>query len=68
MDIDTFITQVSTGEANAAKETLNDILSSRAFDALEAKKKEMSSSVFNGAEETEEVDNTVDAEVEETQE
>ena len=38
MDVQTFINSVATGNAAEAKETLNDLLSARAFEALESKK------------------------------
>jgi hypothetical protein len=67
VDIDTFITQVSTGESAAAKDTLNDILSQRAFDALATKKQEMSATVFNGKEQEVESETEIESEAEETQ-
>ena len=38
MDVQDFINSVATGNAAEAKDTLNDLLSARAFEALEAKK------------------------------
>lgn len=52
--IRSFISQVSTGQAAEAKQTLNDMISSRALDALQAKKQEMASNVFNGQQESQE--------------
>lgn len=49
--IRSFISQVSTGQAAEAKETLNDMISNRALEALQAKKQEMASVVFNGKQE-----------------
>ena len=51
MDTQTFLNQVAAGDALAAKETLNDLLSAKAFEALDAKKIELSQSVFTGKEE-----------------
>lgn len=68
MDTQTFINKVAAGEAAEAKETLNDLLSSRAFESLDAKKVELARSIFNGQEETTdpevEVQNTADTPVE----
>ena len=38
MDVQNFINSVATGNAIEAKQNLNDLLSARAFDALESKK------------------------------
>lgn len=46
--IHTFIGQVSSGQAAEARETLNDLISSRALEALSIKKQEMASTVFGG--------------------
>ena len=63
MDTQTFIQQVAAGDAAVAKETLNDLLSSRAFEALDAKKVEIAKAIYGGQEEE-----TVEAETEETTE
>ncbi len=69
MDTQTFIQQVAAGEAAAAQETLNDILSSRAFEALDAKKVEIAKALYGGqAEETVTSDETEVQETEETTE
>ena len=52
--IRSFISQVSTGQAAEAKQTLNDMISSRALEALQVKKQEMASTVFGGKEEQQE--------------
>lgn len=54
MDVQDFISSVATGNAAQAKETLNDLLSARAFEALEAKKIEIAKTLFNGPGEEEE--------------
>jgi hypothetical protein len=41
---------VSTGQASEAQDTLNNLISARAMEALANKKQEMSSDVFNGKE------------------
>ncbi len=53
MDVQDFINSVATGNASEAKETLNDLLSSRAFEALETKKVEIAQTLFNGKQEIE---------------
>lgn len=53
MEVQDFINSVAVGNAAEAKETLNDLLSSRAFDALESKKIEIAKNLFgNGQQET----------------
>ena len=52
MDIKTFISQTMNGEAGAAKDTLNDLLSAKAFEALDAKKQEIGSTLFGGQTQT----------------
>lgn len=59
MDIQNFINQVAAGNAVASKEVLNDVLSAKAFEALDTKKIEMAQSIFMGKEEK------VDSETEE---
>lgn len=58
MDINTFIDKVASGNASEAKEVLSDLLSARAFEALDAKKVEMAQTLFGAKEETLETDNT----------
>lgn len=43
-----FIDQVAQGDNIAAKETLDNLLSARAFEQLESKKQEIGSTLFNG--------------------
>ena len=62
MDTQTFINQVAAGNAVGAKDLLNDLLSAKAFEALDAKKIEMAQSVFTGKEEV------AEPEVQETEE
>jgi hypothetical protein len=63
MDTKTFIDRVASGDANEAKELVNDILSSRAFEALDAKKVEIAQSLYNDGEDIE-VQDTADTPVE----
>lgn len=48
MDISNFINDVVLGNAANAKENLNDILSAKAFDAIDTQKKELSHTLFGG--------------------
>jgi hypothetical protein len=63
MDTKTFIDKVASGEANEAKDILNDILSSRAFDSIDARKIEIAQSLYSDGEEVE-VQDTADTPVE----
>jgi hypothetical protein len=47
-----FIDLVAQGNNIDAKSTLEDLISSRAFDSLESKKREMASSLFSSDEQT----------------
>ena len=50
-----FIDQLAAGESALAKETLENIISSKAFEALDAYKKEIAVGIFGGqSDETEE--------------
>jgi len=54
-----FIDHLAAGESAAAKETLENLISNKAFEALDEYKKQIASGIFNGkseVEETEEVD------------
>ena len=63
MDIKQFIQSAAEGNAVQAKETLDNILSARAFEALDAKKQEIAQSLYNNGEEIE-VQNTADTPME----
>ena len=52
MDIKSFIDNAAAGNAALAKESLNDLLSARAFEALDAKKQEIGSTLFGGQSQT----------------
>ncbi len=58
METSQFIDQLSAGNASEAKDILNDLLSTRAFESLDAKKIELAKSMFTGKEETVEVQDT----------
>jgi hypothetical protein len=66
METSDFIDNLAAGNAAAAKESLSDMLSARAFAALEARKVELAKNLYNGKEdETEiEVQDTEDTAVE----
>lgn len=57
-----FIDQVAQGDNIAARETLDNLLSARAFEALETKKQEIGSTLFNGVAVEEEQPEVQDAE------
>jgi hypothetical protein len=61
MDIQQFIQQSIEGNVVQAKETLNTVLSNRAFEALDAKKQEIARTLYNNGENTE-VQDTEDEE------
>ena len=66
MTAETFINQLASGQASDAKETLADLLSARAFEALDARKQELATSLFGGQQEQPEVEvqDTEDTETE----
>lgn len=47
MDVKNIIDSVASGKALEAKESLNSLLSARAFDALDAKKIELAQALFS---------------------
>lgn len=51
MDTRQFIDQLAAGESAAAKETLENLISNKAFEALDEYKKQMASSIFGGKQE-----------------
>jgi hypothetical protein len=53
-----FINSVSVGNAAEAKDTLTDLLSTKAFDALNARKIDIAQTLFNDDEEEEQEDDT----------
>jgi hypothetical protein len=58
METSQFIDQLSAGDSAEAKDTLNNLLSTKAFESLEAKKIELARNIFNGSEESVEVQDT----------
>lgn len=51
MSTTTFIDQLAAGQAADAKETLSNLLSARAFEALDTRKQELASTLFGGQKE-----------------
>jgi len=49
-DIQTFITQLNSGDIADAKVTMNTLLSTRAMEALESRKQEIAKTMYNGVE------------------
>ena len=64
MNTETFIGKVASGEAAEAKDILSDLLSNRAFEALDAKKQEIARTIYGGEDQVE-VQDTADSEIEE---
>lgn len=48
MDTSKFVELVAAGEAAEAKDKLSELLSARAFEALDARKTELAKNIFNG--------------------
>ena len=53
-----FIDELAAGNASTAKDMLSDMLSARAFEALEGRKIELAQNIFNGSVQEEEVELT----------
>ena len=64
METSDFIDNLVAGNAAAAKEALSDMLSARAFEALEARKVELAKNIYNGKQDEPEVQDTEDTAVE----
>jgi len=60
-----FIDQLAAGESALAKETLENIISGKAFEALDAYKKEMAAGIFGG--QPEEIETEEEVEVQEAE-
>jgi len=63
-----FIDELAAGNASGAKDILNDMLSARAFEALEGRKVEIAQNIFNGSQVQEEQLNLEDFSLEELEE
>lgn len=48
-----FVDQIATGDAIGAKNSMSDMLSAKAFEALDARKQELAASLFGGAKQEE---------------
>jgi hypothetical protein len=48
-----FIDQIATGDALGAKNSMADMLSAKAFEALDARKQELAASLFGGSKQEE---------------
>ena len=68
MSTSQFIDELAAGNASGAKEMLNDMLSARAFEALEGRKVELAQNIFNGSQVQEEQLNLEDYSLEELEE
>jgi hypothetical protein len=66
MDVQKFIQSVASGNASEAKDILNDVLSARAFEALDVKKQEIAKAIYSNGEDIE-VQDTADTEMETTE-
>lgn len=64
MDTQTFIDRVAAGNAVEAQQVLNDLLSAKAFEALDAKKVGLAQNIFNGK--SEEQTDELNVEVQDT--
>ena len=60
----TFIDQLASGHSSEAKETLSDLLSARAFEALDARKQELGATLFGGQVEASQEQAAAEAEAE----
>jgi hypothetical protein len=54
MEIQDIINNIAAGENIAAKEGIENVLSAKAFDALQGRKQEMASTLFGGKEQNDE--------------
>ena len=69
MDARQFLDMLAAGQSSEAKDALGELLSTRALEALEAKKQEVASTLFNGREEApEQEEQQLETETEETTE
>ena len=50
MQIQEIINQIAAGDSAAAKESIENVLSAKAFDALQGRKQEMAATLFGGQE------------------
>jgi len=67
MDARHFIDTLAAGQSSEAKDALAELLSAKAFDALEARKKEIASTLFGGENTPEEIENETEIEVQDSE-
>jgi len=61
-NINNFINSIAAGDNVTAKEELEELLSSKAFDALQYRKQEIASTLFGGQQEEEYSDEEIESE------
>jgi hypothetical protein len=61
-NINNFINSIAAGDNVTAKEELEELLSSKAFDALQGRKQEIASTLFGGEQEEEYSDEEIESE------
>ena len=61
-NINNFINSIAAGDNVTAKEELEELLSSKAFDALQYRKQEIASTLFGGEQEEEHSDEEIESE------
>jgi hypothetical protein len=54
MQIQEIINHIAAGDSAAAKESIENVLSAKAFDALQGRKQEMAATIFGGQEQSDE--------------
>ncbi len=54
MDIQNVINNIAAGDSAAAKEGIENVLSAKAFDALQGRKQEMAATLFGGKDQSDE--------------
>jgi len=54
MDIQSILNNIAAGENAAAKESIENVLSAKAFDALQGRKQELAAAIFGGQAESSE--------------
>ena len=54
MEIEDVINNIAAGDSAAAKESIENVLSAKAFDALQGRKQEIASTLFGGKDQSDE--------------
>jgi len=60
MDLQEMINHIAAGDSVAAKESIENILSAKAFDALQTRKQEIASTLFGGQEQEQEYEEAME--------